>query len=463
MRRRRCLPPILTAVLVGCGEGLSPSPTGSIEITTMTRGEPVDPDGYRVAVDQRQEAVGANTTISLSGITFGTHRLELLGVAPNCAVAGDNPRTVTVGQEAPLRLTLEVSCGAGRGSVTIYSKTIGPDVDLDGYLIQLDGGPTQPLDLNRFVTYPAVLAGNHSVLLSSVAANCVVGAPNPRPIVVAAGFETSTTFGVACRSTGPGTILFTSDRSGTQHVYRIQPDGTGLLDLTPHAQGAAADWSPGRTRIVFASTRDGPVGVYLMTADGHSPTRLADGHSPAWSPDGKRIAFAGPSGVTVMNADGSDPVALAPGESPAWSPDGAKIAFTRAGQCAGDICSVALWVMNADGSGARKLTPDDFGIDRWLSPAWSPDGSFIAFTRECCFLFGSRSGVETVEPSGGAPSRVYSGDVLGRPVWSPTGSTLAFAVVQPDGTTELMLMPARGAAPDVLAGSPGSEYPGSWR
>jgi len=453
---------MLTLLLAACGEGLSPSATGSIQITTVTQGEPTDPDGYRVAVDERQEPLGDNATLTITGVTFGEHRLELLGVASNCAVTGENPRTVTVEEDPPLRLTLQISCGAGRGSLTVYTKTAGPDVDLDGYSVRLDGGAEQPIDLNRLVTYPSIPAGDHTLLLSSVAANCTVDAPNPRGAVVTAGWETSITFRVACHSTDPGTILFTSDRSGEQHVYRIEPNGSGLTDLTPDAQGAAPDWSPDHRQIVFSSTRDGASGVYLLTLGGGAPTRLADGSSPVWSPDGRRIAYTGPDGVTVMNADGSGPVVLATGHSPAWSPDGGKIAFNRTGACA-ELCNVALWIMNADGSGARNLTPASYGPDQWLSPSWSPDGARIAFVHSCCFLFTRQSSVATVETSGGTPSEVYYGNVVGRPVWSPTGSTLAFAVAQQDGTTELMLMPSYGAAPDVVASSPASEYPASWR
>src|SRR5438270_12332836 len=74
-----------------------------------------------------------------------------------------------------------------------------------------------------------------------------------------------------------------------------------------------------------------------------------------------------------MNAaDGGGLVHLPPGRAPAWSPDGSKIAFTRYGANASDI-----YVMNADGGGIVQLTNTPGNDDH---PAWSPDGSKIAFS-----------------------------------------------------------------------------------
>jgi Tol biopolymer transport system component len=446
-----------------CGEGLNGSPTGSVRITSVTEGAPSDPDGYTVAIDAREAPLAANGTITVTEVTPGDHRLELRGIAPSCLLAGANPRTITVTAEEILRVTLEVSCAEARGSITLTTETVGPSPDPDGYLLQLDGGTTQTIDGNSLLTYPALPVGDHTLLLSSVAANCSVSGPNPRTVAVTSGGETMVTFSVTCRSTGPGTLLISSDRSGELHVYRVEPDGTGLEDLTPQAEGTLPDWSPDRTRIAFGSIRSGDPGVYVMEADGSSPVLLTPGGTPVWSPDGHRIAFSGPDGVTVMNADGSDPVVLAPGYAPAWSPDGTQIAFNRVGQCAADICGVDLYVVSADGSVVRKLTASMNIFDQWLSPSWSPDGTRIAFTRDCCFLGADLHGVETIAPSGGRTSRVYTGPVRGKPVWSPDGATLAFAAAQDDGTTELMLIPSGGGLPAVVATSPGSEYPGSWR
>jgi len=102
-------------------------------------------------------------------------------------------------------------------------------------------------------------------------------------------------------------------------------------------------------------------------------------------PAAGKIAFACPSDVheyglrgfdiCVMNADGSDQVNLtresASGHSPAWSPDGTRIAFASNRDGNGEI-----YVMNADGSGQTRLT-DNPAAEAF--PAWSPDGSRIAF------------------------------------------------------------------------------------
>jgi len=163
-------------------------------------------------------------------------------------------------------------------------------------------------------------------------------------------------------------------------LYVVNADGSGLRNLTrnlrPTHPYSQLVWSPDGRTIYF--------GRYLVRTDGSGARRLP--YIPVtavWSPDGRRIAFAAKGSppspsqtdIYVMNADGSGKRKLTHNESgnkePAWSPDGRKIAFqsTRNG-------NREIYVMNADGSGKRNLTrnPAQDG-----SPSWSPDGRRIAF------------------------------------------------------------------------------------
>lgn len=165
--------------------------------------------------------------------------------------------------------------------------------------------------------------------------------------------------------------------------------------LTNNTQPA---WSPDGLRILFRTNRKDPsrnVGdVWVMDAQLGEPTaaplvvRPGDERYPTFSPDGTRLLFRGdddgiaPSGdeeIYVAAADGSGITALTHDayldSAPAWSPDGTRIAWESMRDGGGDR---EIFVMDADGTNVRQLTDNAFHDE---GPAWSPDGRLITFTR----------------------------------------------------------------------------------
>lgn len=204
-----------------------------------------------------------------------------------------------------------------------------------------------------------------------------------------------------------GRIAFSTDQSDTPQVFTVGSDGGGLKQLTHVSSGSAAsapNWSPDGRKIVF--TIDGQ--IWVMDRDGSGKRQLTDqtgfeNHNPSWSPDARKIVFSHcgiPFGfvaycdIDVMNADGTGMRKILGGNwfnnNPHYSPDGTRIVFDSN---RGGFLS-AVWVMDADGGGLRRLTKPALEAD---FPGWSPDGSRIIFIDLCCML---HSNVWVIRPDG---------------------------------------------------------------
>jgi Tol biopolymer transport system component len=220
--------------------------------------------------------------------------------------------------------------------------------------------------------------------------------------------------------------------------------------------------------IAFASKRDGHWEIDIASPDGVQRTRLTtraeQARFPLWSPDGTRLAFGVLGGATgetwqlwTMNADGSGAVritdsAVAKGHRQ-WSRDGTHIVLEKMR----DGHRVIV-VARADGGGLTPLT-DGRADDR--DPMFSPDGARIVFSS----TRGGRESIWVMRADGSAPTRVTSGaGEETSPTWSPDGSTIAFTSsrdgerdlyrVRPDGSALERLTSGAGVTRDLSQWSP---------
>jgi TolB protein len=232
-----------------------------------------------------------------------------------------------------------------------------------------------------------------------------------------------------------GRIAFATGAGAGFDVWTMDADGGNRRDLTRNpAHDAEPEWSPDGRRILFTSYRTGRAQLYVMNANGSGLRRLVRlrGHAfePAWSPDGSRIAYvASPDGrrdyrIWVMRADGTHRRRLSHAFDwlPSWSSGGRRIAFTSARSG-----PPSIYVMNADGSGQRRLL-GTVGEDN-EAPAWSPDGRMIAWIHQAR-LWLMNADVTGLRPL--TPPHV-SGVYDDRPEWSPDGSRIVFQTSRPPG------------------------------
>jgi len=189
---------------------------GTIEVTTVTGGSDLDSDGYSVAIGQANMGViGIADVQTYSGLIAGDHAVTLGGMADNCTVDGNNPRTLTVASGGTTQTTFNVTCVPTTGSIEVTTVTSGNAEDLDdGYTVTMDQEAPVTIGINTTETYAQLTPGNHTVTLGDLADNCTLDdGENPRTLAVVVGQTTSTTFNLTC-SPPPGAIEVTTITTG---------------------------------------------------------------------------------------------------------------------------------------------------------------------------------------------------------------------------------------------------------
>lgn len=258
-------------------------------------------------------------------------------------------------------------------------------------------------------------------------------------------------------------LAFVRGEAAATELYVVREDGTGLRRLT---RNRAADfspiWSPDGRQLLFVSRRDGDDELFVMDAAGQNVRQLTRNRSmdltPQWSPDGMWIALASDRGrpgepeIWVMRADGGGARRLVATVehswqdrqySPTWSPDGRRVVFTMAVADG----NPELYVVGVNGRGLKRLTRtagslDVFGDD--TMPDWSADGKTVVFVsnRE------QRSSDIWVMTAGGLRQRPLARRPASddwNPRLSPDGGTVAFSeLALPAGPASVALMRADG-------------------
>lgn len=343
-----------------------------------------------------------------------------------------------------------------RGHVKIKMTNLGPfNGVINGLFFDPENTPPPPIP-------------NYSI--SGIVADSS-GNPLNGATLTLGGYSSATT------TTGPdGSYAFPSLPAGQD--YTVTPSGP-IAPFTPTSR--ALTYLSGNITADFTGTPALLANGKLAYTDGSSVEKLyvLNGNgsgrrsicapsgkcqTPAWSPDGTRFAFVSTvfvngggtrKRVSVMNVDGGNVRLLTYTfssfenyDSPAWSPDGTKIAF-RSDREGGQY---KLYVMNANGNNITKLSDD------WIqeTPSWSPDSTKLVFSA----YLNNQQSLITISPDGTGRT-VITNSVDLHPVWSPNGLKIAFVSVR-DSNAEIYVVDPNGANALRLTNNAADDLTPAW-
>lgn len=261
-----------------------------------------------------------------------------------------------------------------------------------------------------------------------------------------------------------GRIAFTSDRSGTSHIFTMDMDGTAVVDLTPQNDRFVyhdmSTWSPDGQQLAYVSRLPGGEDeIYVMRVNGTARVPVTPGPGggdwPSWSPDGESVVYArfvpGGGELWISRDHGRQARRLTAGfhdREPSWSPDGSKIAFVRGEE---------LLLISPDGGTPTPIPNAPPGF----SPDWSPDGSALVFVAAAPF----GGDIYTMKTDGSDVTALTTDSYLDRePSWSPDGARIVWASVRTPEKFDVLTMATDGSDQrNLTAGTPRHSVQPSWQ
>lgn len=430
-----------------------PCPIGHLKVVTTTSGPSPDIDGYTVTLDGIDPMpITSIGSIMYSPLPPTSYSVELTGIADNCTVTS-NPREINVTAGDTTLVSFPVVCTdpiPATGDIKVNTMTTGED---DGYSVVVDGdlGGAQPIGIDGTVTFPSLIAGNHTVELTDFGPNCVVSGNNPRTVALTNALV-ETDFEVTCG------LTVTAATTGTDldpDGYDVIVDGGDPINLADINGSLWFDIAPGMHSVELTGVADNCSVTGDNSRDVTAPAEETFEVDCEW---GSAITFERAANVWQINPDGTGEqqlttVAGATAES--WSPDGTQTVFARyTSNCAtsGNDCQ-AIFVSDADGTNAVQLTLPEAGVLHRL-PDWSSDGARIVFDRIQESPTWTQS-ILTMDPDGADVDSVRVGDGTTNyafPSWTPDGQIVYAVRVVTESTddTYLAIMNADGSDARLL-------------
>jgi TolB protein len=266
-------------------------------------------------------------------------------------------------------------------------------------------------------------------------------------------------------------IFYVSARGGGKEIWEMDYDGQGAhavthlgtISLSPRV-------SPDNSRVAFASLgRSGwEIRMYSLVLGRmvSFPAMGGNTFSPAWSSDGARLAFSssrsGDPEIYTSDASGSAVKRITsfrgPDVSPTWNPkSNSQIAW-----CSGRTGLPQIYTMDADGTNVQRLTDGGYAT----SPAWSPNGQFLAFAWDRKYGPGAPGGQDIYIMDIASKRWTQLTHEQGRndfPSWSPDGRHIVFQREQ-GGGAEIWTMLADGTEQQKLSQGGSNSMPNwSWK